>query len=105
MDWHCILFTSDFTKSGELAKTGFRMAQQRNYVEPSQLFADILSELSLVKGDLRNYDYYNRLSIELSEQFFNDRMQRNVQLLDKKYDTEKEKLLVIQQATILRKIH
>ena len=97
-------FTSDFTKSGELAKTGFRMAQQRNYVEPSQLFADILSELSLVKGDLRNYDYYNRLSIELSEQFFNDRMQRNVQLLDKKYDTEKkEKLLVIQQATILRK--
>ncbi|MBK9463488.1 MAG: sensor histidine kinase [Chitinophagaceae bacterium] len=97
-------FTSDFTKSGELAKTGFRMAQQRNYVEPSQLFADILSELSLVKGDLKNYDYYNRLSIELSEQFFNDRMQRNVQLLDKKYDTEKkEKLLVIQQATILRK--
>lgn len=76
-------FYQRFYKSGELAKTGFRMAQQRNYVEPSQLFADILSELSLVKGDLRNYDYYNRLSIELSEQFFNDRMQRNVQLLDK----------------------
>ncbi len=53
---------------------------------------------------MKNYDYYNRLSIGLSERFFNERMQKNVQLLDKKYDTEKkEKQLVIQQATIARK--
>lgn len=97
-------YSKDFKKSEELANTGFAIAQQRNYVEPSQLFADILSELALLKGDLKNYDYYNRLSIGLSEKFFNDQMQKNVQSLDKKYDTEKkEKQLVIQQATITRK--
>ena len=69
-----------------------------------QLFADILSELYLIKGDLKNYDYYNRLSIELSEQFFNERMQRNVQTLDKKFETEKrEQQLKLQQATIRQK--
>jgi len=97
-------YNKDFKRSGELANTGFDMAQQRNYVEPSQLFADILSELALIKGDLKNYDYYNRLSIGLSEKLFSERMQINVQLLDKKYDTEKkEKQLVMQQATIMRK--
>lgn len=97
-------YKSDFKKSEELANTGFAMAQIRNYVEPSQLFADILSELYLVQGDLRNYDYYNRLSIELSEKFFNGRMQRNVQTLDKKYETEKkEKQLLMQQSAIRKK--
>jgi two-component system, NarL family, sensor kinase len=97
-------FNKDFIKSGELATTGFAMAQKRNFAEPSQLFADILSELALVKGDLKNYDYYNRLSIELAEKIFNDRMQKNVQLLDKKFDTEKkEQQLIIQQATINKK--
>jgi signal transduction histidine kinase len=97
-------FKKDFTKSEEFATTGFAMAQQRNFAEPSQLFADILSELALVKGDLKNYDRYNRLSIELAEKYFNEQMQKNVQVLDKKYDTEKkEKQLVIQQATIAKK--
>ncbi len=97
-------FKNDFIKSGELATAGFAMAQQRNFAEPSQLFADILSELALVKGDIKKYDYYNRLSIELAEKFFNDKMQKNVQLLDKKFDTEKkEQQLIIQQATINKK--
>ncbi len=97
-------FNKDYTKSRELATTGFAMAQQRNFAEPSHLFADILSELALVKGDLKNYDYYNRLSIEFAEKYFNEQMQKNVQVLDKKFDTEKkEKQLIIQQATIVQK--
>jgi signal transduction histidine kinase len=97
-------FKKDFKKSEEFAKTGFAMAQERNFAEPSQLFADILSELAVVKGDLKNYDYYNRLSIELAENFFNEQMQKNVQVLDKKYDTEKkEKQLILQQVTINKK--
>jgi len=97
-------YNKDFKKSEEEAKTGFAMAQQRNYLEPLQLFADILSELNLVKGDLKNHDYYKRLSIELSEMFFSEKMQRNVQTLDKKFDTEKkEQQLKLQQATIRQK--
>jgi two-component system, NarL family, sensor kinase len=97
-------YKSDFKKSEELSGVGFAMAQKRNYVEPSQLFADILSELYLIKGDLKKYDYYNRLSIELSEKYFSDRMQRNVQALDKKYETEKkEKQLLLQQSAIRKK--
>ncbi len=97
-------YNRDFKKGQELAITGFAMAQQRNFTEPSQLFADILSELALVKGDLKNYDYYNRLSIELAEKYFNEQMQKNVQVLDKKFDTEKkEQQLIIQQATINKK--
>ncbi len=83
-------YNKNFKRSEALADTGFAMAQKRNYVEPTQLFADILSELALLKGDLKRYDYYNRLSIELSEKFFNDRMQKNVQVLDKKYETGKK---------------
>jgi len=97
-------YNKDFKKSEEEAKTGFAMAQQRNYLEPLQLFADILSELNLVKGDLKNHDYYKRLSIELSEMFFSEKMQRNVQTLDKKFDTEKkEQQLQLQQVTIRQK--
>ncbi len=97
-------FKKDFKKSEQLANAGFAMTQQRNYPEPSQVFADILSELALVKGDLKNYDYYNRLSIELAEKFFNERMQQNVQTLDKKYETEKkEKQLLLQQTAIRKK--
>lgn len=97
-------YNKDFKKSEEEAALGFAMAKQRNYAEPLQLFADILSELYLVKGDLKNYDYYNRLSIELSERFFSERMQRNVQTLDKKFETEKkEQQLKLQQATIRQK--
>lgn len=83
-------YNKNFKRSESLADIGFAMAQQRNYVEPTQLFADHLSELALLKGDLKRYDYYNRLSIELSEKFFNDRMQKNVQVLDKKYETGKK---------------
>lgn len=97
-------YSKDFKKSEEEAAAGFAMAKQQNYAEPLQLFADILSELYLIKGDLKNYDRYNRLSIELSEKFFNERMQRNVQTLDKKFDTEKkEQQLKLQQATIRQK--
>ena len=97
-------YNKDFKKSEKLAATGLAMAQQRDFAEPSQLFADILSELALVKGDLKNYDHYNRLSIELAEKFFNEQMQKNVQILDKKFDTEKkEKQLIIQQSTINKK--
>jgi two-component system NarL family sensor kinase len=97
-------YKSDFKNSEDLANTGFAMAQKRNYVEPLQLFADILSELYLVKGDLKKYDYYNRLSIELSEKYFSERMQRNVQTLDKKYEMEKkEKQLLLQQSAIRKK--
>jgi len=97
-------FKKDFTKSEKLATTGFEMAQKRNYAEPSHMFADILSELALVKGDLKNYNYYNRLSIEFAEKFFNEQMQENVQVLDKKYETEKkEKQLLVQQSAIRRK--
>ncbi len=97
-------YNKDFKKSEAEASRGFAMAQQRNFAEPSQLFADILSELYLLKGDLKNYDRYNRLSIELSEKFFNERMQRNVQTLDKKFETtKKEQQLKLQQATIRQK--
>ncbi|MBC7886254.1 MAG: sensor histidine kinase [Ferruginibacter sp.] len=97
-------YSKDFKGSEALANTGFAMTKQRNYAEPSQLFADLLSELALVKGDLKNYDYYNRLSIELSEKFFSERMQRNVQTLDKKFETtKKEQQLKLQQATIRQK--
>ena len=83
-------FKKDFKKSEEEATSGFAMAQQRNYVEPLQLFADILSKLYLVKGDFKKYDYYNRLSTALSEKYFNEKMQRNVQTLDRKFETEKK---------------
>jgi two-component system NarL family sensor kinase len=97
-------YNKDFKKSEEEAVAGFVMAQQRNYAEPLQLFADLLSELYLVKGDLKKYDYYNRLSIALSEKFFNEKMQRNVQTLDKKFETEKkEQQLKLQQVTIRQK--
>ena len=97
-------FKKDFKKSEEEATSGFAMAQQRNYVEPLQLFADILSKLYLVKGDFKKYDYYNRLSTALSEKYFNEKMQRNVQTLDRKFETEKkEQQLLIQQATINKK--
>jgi len=97
-------YKKDFIHCNELANKGFAMAQQRNYAEPSQLFAELLSELALVKGDLEKYDYYNRLSIGLSEKFFNESMQRNVQTLDKKFETEKkEKQLLLQQSSIRKK--
>ena len=97
-------YDKDFKRSEEEAVAGFAMAKQRNYAEPLQLFADILSELYLVKGDLKNYDYYNRLSIELAEKYFSERMQRNVQTLDKKFETEKkEQQLQLQQVTIRQK--
>ncbi|HRA11650.1 MAG TPA: sensor histidine kinase [Chitinophagaceae bacterium] len=97
-------FKKDFKKSEEEATSGFAMAQQRNYVEPLQLFADILSKLYLVKGDFKKYDYYNRLSTALSEKYFNENLQRNVQTLDRKFETEKkEQQLLIQQATINKK--
>jgi len=97
-------FKKDFKKSEEEATSGFAMAQQRNYVEPLQLFADILSKLYLVKGDFKKYDYYNRLSTALSEKYFNEKLQRNVQTLDRKFETEKkEQQLLIQQATINKK--
>lgn len=97
-------YNKDFIKSEEKALAGFAMARQQNYAEPLQLFADILSELYLIKGDLEKYDYYNRLGITLSEKLFNERMQRNVQTLDKKFETEKkEQQLKLQQATIRQK--
>lgn len=97
-------FDKDFKKSEEKATLGFGIAQQKNFVEPAQLYADLLSELALIKGDLKGYDRYNRLSMDLAEKFFNGKMQRNVQMLDKKFDTEKkEQQLIIQQATISRK--
>jgi signal transduction histidine kinase len=97
-------YQKDFTKSEELATAGFTIARQRNFAEPSQLFADILSELALVKGDLKNYDRYNRLSIEFAEKYFNEQMQKNVQVLDKKYETaKKEKQLLVQQSAIRKK--
>ena len=97
-------FDKDFKKSEEKATLGFGIAQQKNFVEPAQLYADLLSELALIKGDLKGYDRYNRLSMDLAEKFFNGKMQQNVQMLDKKFDTEKkEQQLIIQQATISRK--
>lgn len=97
-------FSKEFKKSEEAAESGFAMAKQRNYAEPSQLFAELLSELSLLKGDLKKYDYYKRLSTGFSEIFFNETMQRNVQTLDKKFETEKkEKQLLLQQSSIRQK--
>ncbi len=97
-------YEKDFRKSEEKATYGFAMAQRRNYPEPAQLFAELLSELALVNGDLKTYDHYNRLSRALAEKHFSEKMQQNVQMLDKKFDTEKkEQQLIIQQATISRK--
>ncbi len=97
-------YKKDFSKSENLANEGFTIAKQHNYLEQWQLHADILSELWLVKGDLKKYNYYNQLSTELSEKFFNEGMQKNVQLLDKKYETQKkEHQLQLQQVTIRQK--
>ncbi len=95
------LYKKDYPKSRTLAEEGFRIAEQNRYLEKWQLHADLLSELWLAQGDFKQYDKYNRLSIQLSEQFFNQGMQKNAQLLDKKYETrQKEQQLQLQQATI-----
>ncbi|MFZ1529987.1 MAG: sensor histidine kinase [Ferruginibacter sp.] len=97
-------FRKDFDKSRVLAMDGFGIAQRNNYKNSYQLHANILSELALVKADLKMYGYYDRLSDSLQEEYFNETAQKNVQVLDKKYETEKkEKQLIIQQAIINKK--
>ena len=97
-------FKKEFSKSQEKATEGLALSQKMKYAEKTNLFADLLSKLALVNGDLKNYDYYQRLSDESAEQAFNEGMQHNVQLLDKKYETEKKKQqLKLQQSTIRQK--
>lgn len=97
-------FRKEFGKSEALAKEGFGISQRNNYINAYQLHSNILSELALVKGDLKMYGYYDRLSDSLQQEYSNKSARENVQLLDKKYETEKkEKQLVIQQATITKK--
>jgi len=94
-------YQKDFVRSMELAEEGYRIASRNRYLELWQLHADLLSELWLAKGDFKKYDQYNRMSVDLSEQFFNKDMQQHAQLLDKKYETtSKEQQLKLQQATI-----
>ena len=94
-------YQKDFARSMELAEEGYRIASRNRYLELWQLHADLLSELWLAKGDFKKYDQYNRMSVDLSEQFFNKDMQQHAQLLDKKYETaSKEQQLKLQQATI-----
>jgi two-component system, NarL family, sensor kinase len=97
-------FRKEFGKSEAFAKEGFGISQRNSYINAYHLHSNILSELALVNGDVKMYGYFDRLSDSLQQERSNESARGNVQLLDKRYETEKkEKQLAIQQASIYKK--
>jgi two-component system, NarL family, sensor kinase len=94
----------EFKKSEELALKGSGIANANGYTMTQQIYNELLAKLALVKGDLIKYNEYDRLAIELSEKLFNERLQENVLVQDKKYETaKKEAQILLQQADIKQK--
>ena len=97
-------FKKDFTKTESFANEGFGISKRNSYLNTYHLHANILSELALVKGDFKMYGYFDRLSDSLNQAFANETIRKNVQLLDKRYETEKkEQKLKLQKAEIKQK--
>jgi two-component system, NarL family, sensor kinase len=100
----CYFNKKDFKTSEELALKGLGIANANGYIQAQQIYNELLSKLALVKGDLIKYNEYNRLGTELSEKLFNERLQENVLIQEKKYETaKKEAQILLQQADIKQK--
>ena len=97
-------FKKDFAKSESFAQEGYGISQRNNYLNTHHLHSNIRSELALVRGDLKMYGYFDHLSDSLNEAFSNETIRKNVQLLDKRYETEKkEQQLRLQESQIKQK--
>jgi two-component system, NarL family, sensor kinase len=94
----------EFKKSEELALKGLSIANANEYTMAQQIYNELLSKLALVRGDLVKHNEYDSLAIEFSERLFNERLQENVLVQDKKYETaKKEAQIQLQQADIKQK--
>ncbi len=83
-------FEKDFSGTKALCEQGLAISLRNDYKEKKQNFYEMLSELALADGNLGEYDRYNHLSIEAADEEMNTTLQKNIQLLDKKYETEKK---------------
>jgi two-component system NarL family sensor kinase len=89
-------FEKDFSAASALCDEGIVISLRNEYKEREQYFYELMSELAMARGNLFEYDRYNHLSFEAAEEAMNSTLQKNIQLLDKKYETEKKNNEIVQ---------
>jgi signal transduction histidine kinase len=87
---HSRFFEKDFSGAEQMCKEALDISLRNGYKEKKQNFYELLSELAVANGDLAAYDRYNHLSNDAAEEEMNTTLQKNIQQLDKKYETEKK---------------
>lgn len=89
---------SDFSAASSFASEGLAIAAQKNFKEQQEILHEFMASLALVKKDIAAYTRYKGVADSLSEILLAETVQKNVQQLDKKFETEKKNNEIIQLA-------
>jgi len=85
-----------FKQSKNYCEQGLQNSLQQQNKEFMQNFYELLSNLALVNNDLNEFDRFKRLADAAGEERLNASIQKNIQVLDKKFETDKKNNQILQ---------
>ena len=89
-----LFFANDMDAAAKKSEMGLAICLRNNFKEKQEDFYNLLSKIAIAQNDLVKYDKYDRLGIAVGDSLLNEKIQKNLQLLDKRFETTKKNLVI-----------
>ena len=89
-----LFFANDMDAAAKKSEMGLAICLRNNFKEKQEDFYSLLSKIAIAQNDLVKYDKYDRLGIAVGDSLLNEKIQKNLQLLDKRFETTKKNLVI-----------
>jgi len=89
-----LFFANNMDAAAKKSEMGLAICLRNNFKEKQEDFYNLLSKIAIAQNDLVKYDKYDRLGIAVGDSLLNEKIQKNLQLLDKRFETTKKNLVI-----------
>lgn len=89
-----LFFANDMDAAAKKSEMGLAICLRNNFSEKQEDYYSLLSKIAIAQNDLVKYDKYDRLGIAVGDSLLNEKIQKNLQLLDKRFETTKKNLVI-----------
>jgi len=89
-----LFFANDMDAAAKKSEMGLAICLRNNFKEKQEDFYSLLSKIAIAQNDLVKYDKYDRLGFAVGDSLLNEKIQKNLQLLDKRFETTKKNLVI-----------
>ncbi len=86
----------DVSSATHFVKEGLRIATQKKFKEQQENLYELMAAISLMNNDMPRYNLYRQAADSVNEARLQETVQKNIQLLDKRFETEKKNHEILQ---------